>query len=148
MATLTVWKFDNPSGAGEALSKLESLQKQELIEIQDAAVVEWQLGNENPKTRQAVSLTGVGALTSPVQGMCRARSGKASKSHGRSDPQAAGPVPFSLRVALWSDVFTCMVKDACARGRMMLPAECQRVNKFRRAVGCGGSGCVRVSPVP
>jgi hypothetical protein len=28
MATLTVWKFDNPTGAGEALAKLESLQKQ------------------------------------------------------------------------------------------------------------------------
>jgi len=35
MATLTVWKFDNPTGAGEALGKLESLQKQQLIEIQD-----------------------------------------------------------------------------------------------------------------
>ena len=33
MATLTVWKFDNPTGAGEALGKLESLQKQQLIEI-------------------------------------------------------------------------------------------------------------------
>jgi monoterpene epsilon-lactone hydrolase len=62
MATLTVWKFDNPTGAGEALRKLESLQKQQLIEIQDAAVVEWQPGEKKPKTRQAVSLTGAGAL--------------------------------------------------------------------------------------
>jgi uncharacterized membrane protein len=60
MATLTVWKFDNPTGAGEALAKLESLQKQQLIEIQDAAVVEWQLGQKKPKTRQAVSLAGAG----------------------------------------------------------------------------------------
>ena len=42
MATLTVWKFDNPTGAGEALRKLQNLQKQQLIDIQDAAVVEWQ----------------------------------------------------------------------------------------------------------
>jgi uncharacterized membrane protein len=62
MATLTVWKFDNPTGAGEALGKLESLQKQQLIEIKDAAVVEWQPGETKPKTRQAVSLTGAGAL--------------------------------------------------------------------------------------
>jgi len=62
MATLTVWKFDNPTGAGEALRKLESLQKQQLIEIQDAAVVEWQPGEKKPKTRQAVSLAGAGAL--------------------------------------------------------------------------------------
>ena len=32
MATLTVWKFDNPTAAGEALTKLESLQNQQLIE--------------------------------------------------------------------------------------------------------------------
>ena len=69
MATLTVWKFDNPTGAGEALGKLESLQKQQLIEIQDAAVVEWQPGEKEPKTRQAVSLTGAGALGGAFWGM-------------------------------------------------------------------------------
>jgi monoterpene epsilon-lactone hydrolase len=69
MATLTVWKFDNPTGAGEALRKLESLQKQQLIEIQDAAVVEWQPGEKKPKTRQAVSLIGAGALGGAFWGM-------------------------------------------------------------------------------
>ena len=68
MATLTVWKFDNPTGAGEALRKLESLQKQQLIEIQDAAVVEWQPGEKKPKTRQAVSLAGAGALSGAFWG--------------------------------------------------------------------------------
>jgi uncharacterized membrane protein/acetyl esterase/lipase len=69
MASLTVWKFDNPTGAGEALRKLESLQKQQLIEIQDAAVVEWQPGEKKPKTWQAVSLTGAGALGGAFWGM-------------------------------------------------------------------------------
>jgi uncharacterized membrane protein len=69
MATLTVWKFDNPTGAGEVLGKLENLQKQQLIEIQDAAVVEWQPGKKKPKTRQAVSLAGAGALTGAFWGM-------------------------------------------------------------------------------
>jgi uncharacterized membrane protein len=69
MATLTVWKFDNPTGAGEALAKLESLQKQQLIEIQDAAVVEWQSGDKEPKTRQAVSLVRAGALGGAFWGM-------------------------------------------------------------------------------
>jgi monoterpene epsilon-lactone hydrolase len=69
MATLTVWKFDNPTSADEALDKLESLQKQQLIEIQDAAVVEWQPGEKEPKTRQAVSLTGAGALGGAFWGM-------------------------------------------------------------------------------
>jgi uncharacterized membrane protein/acetyl esterase/lipase len=48
---------------------LESLQKQQLIEIQDAAVVEWQPGEKEPKTRQAVSLAGAGALGGAFWGM-------------------------------------------------------------------------------
>ena len=41
MATLTVWKFDEAAGADEALAKLEYLDAQEVIEIEDAAVVRW-----------------------------------------------------------------------------------------------------------
>ena len=37
MATLTVWKFRTPSGADDAVATLESLQKQELITVHDAA---------------------------------------------------------------------------------------------------------------
>lgn len=69
MTALTVWKFDNPTGAGEALTKLESLQKQQLVEIEDAAIVEWPQGKKKPKTRQANSLTGAGALGGAFWGM-------------------------------------------------------------------------------
>ena len=41
MGTLTVWKFDQATGADEALAKLENLDAQEVIEIEDAAVVRW-----------------------------------------------------------------------------------------------------------
>src|SRR6478752_3682049 len=41
MATLTVWKFADPSGAEKALETLEGLQKQALIELLDGAVVSW-----------------------------------------------------------------------------------------------------------
>ena len=69
MAALTVWKFDTVTGAGQALDKLKSLQKQQLIDIQDAAIVEWQQGKKKPKTRQASSLAGVGALGGAFWGM-------------------------------------------------------------------------------
>ena len=69
MSALTVWKFNTPTGAGEALAKLESLQKQQLVEIQDAAVVEWKQGKKKPKTRQAASLAGAGALGGAFWGM-------------------------------------------------------------------------------
>jgi uncharacterized membrane protein len=62
MASFTVWKFDSASGADDALSTLERLQKEELIEVQDAAVVSWPEGAKKPKTEQLRSLAGAGAL--------------------------------------------------------------------------------------
>ena len=69
MAALTVWKFETIEGAGAALSKLESLSKQQLITIEDAAVVYWEPGKKKPKTHQAHSLTGAGALGGAFWGM-------------------------------------------------------------------------------
>ena len=69
MAALTVWKFDTVDGAGEALKKLEDLSKQQLLTIEDAAVVYWEPGKKKPKTHQAHSLTGVGALGGAFWGM-------------------------------------------------------------------------------
>jgi uncharacterized membrane protein len=69
MAALAVWKFDTATGAAEALSKLENLQRQQLLEINDAAIVEWPQGKKKPKTRQSTSLTGVGALSGAFWGM-------------------------------------------------------------------------------
>lgn len=62
MATLTVWKFGTPEGADQALGKLEQLQKQNLIEVLDAAVVSWPEDKSKPKTRELGRLTGPGAL--------------------------------------------------------------------------------------
>ena len=69
MAALTVWKFDTIEGAGAALKKLESLSKQQLLTIEDAAVVYWEPGKKKPKTHQAQSLTGMGALGGAFWGM-------------------------------------------------------------------------------
>ncbi len=69
MAALTVWKFNSPTGAAQTLAKLESLKKQQVIEIQDAAIVEWPLGKKTPKTRQAVNLAATGALSGAFWGM-------------------------------------------------------------------------------
>ena len=69
MATLSVWKFPTADGAQQALTKLEGLQKQQLIQVQDAAIVTWPEGKDKPKTKQAVSLAGVGALQGAFWGM-------------------------------------------------------------------------------
>jgi uncharacterized membrane protein len=69
MATLSVWKFDSPDGAREALAKLMDLSKQQLITIQDAAYVTWPVGANKPKTQQAQSTGAAGALGGAFWGM-------------------------------------------------------------------------------
>lgn len=69
MTTLTVWKFHTADGAEKAMAKLAELQKQELIEIEDAAIVSWPQGRKKPKTRQAVDLTTTGAIDGAFWGM-------------------------------------------------------------------------------
>jgi uncharacterized membrane protein len=62
-------KFGTPEGADQALNTLEGLQKQQLITIQDAAIVSWETGKKKPKTRQTHSATGAGALGGAFWGM-------------------------------------------------------------------------------
>ena len=69
MASLTAWKFDTPDGADQALKKVQDLSKQQLIQIEDAATVSWPKGKKKPKTHQAHSMAGVGALSGAFWGM-------------------------------------------------------------------------------
>ncbi len=45
--------------------KLEDLQKQELIHIEDVAIVSWQEGKRKPKTRHLNNLAGMVLSTAP-----------------------------------------------------------------------------------
>jgi uncharacterized membrane protein len=69
VATLTVWKFEDPQGADQAVTTLESLAKQQLITLLDAATVSWPAGARKPKTRQLHSLAGAGALGGAFWGL-------------------------------------------------------------------------------
>ncbi|HEY2766653.1 MAG TPA: DUF1269 domain-containing protein [Solirubrobacteraceae bacterium] len=69
MATLTVWKFPTASGAEEAVRTLERLQGEALIQVHDAAVVEWPAGKKKPKTHQLNNLAGAGALGGAFWGL-------------------------------------------------------------------------------
>ena len=69
MATLSVLKFPTADGAQQMESTLLNLQKQHLIEVQDAAIVTWPQGKKSPKTQQLHSLTGQGALIGAFWGM-------------------------------------------------------------------------------
>jgi len=69
MATMTVWKFPTTNGAAIAEDTLKDLQRMELIQILDAAIVTYPEGARKPKTQQLRSLAGVGALGGAFWGM-------------------------------------------------------------------------------
>lgn len=69
MATLTALKFDTPDGAKKFLDTVKDLQKQQLIQLQDAAIVSWKQGAKKPETKQLVNLAGAGALNGAFWGM-------------------------------------------------------------------------------
>src|SRR3712207_9394983 len=69
MGTLSVWRFDTPGGADEAVATLEELTKQRLITVHDAATVRWEEGARKPKARQLLNLAGAGALGGAFWGL-------------------------------------------------------------------------------
>lgn len=69
MSTLSALKFDTPDGAEQLLETLEALQKQQLIQIEDAAIVTWPADKKKPKTKQLHSMAGAGALGGAFWGL-------------------------------------------------------------------------------
>jgi uncharacterized membrane protein len=69
MATLTAWRFTTPEGADAALQSLQRLEAQQLIDVQDAAVVSWEPGRKKPKTRDIHSTTRGGAMGGGLWGL-------------------------------------------------------------------------------
>ena len=69
MATITVLKFSTADGAQQALDTVQSLTKQQLITLHDAAIVTWLEGEKKPKTKQLANLAGMGALDGAFWGM-------------------------------------------------------------------------------
>src|SRR4029077_14331203 len=58
-----------PGGADQAETTLETLAKEQLITIHDAATVSWSPNKKKPKTRQLHNLAGVGALGGSFWGL-------------------------------------------------------------------------------
>jgi uncharacterized membrane protein len=67
MSNLVVLGFDGLHTADEVLNKLRSMQKEYLIDLEDACVVEREKGGK-VHLKQAVNLTGVGAATGGATG--------------------------------------------------------------------------------
>jgi uncharacterized membrane protein len=68
MSTLVVFAFKSEDGAKKALSTLEALQKQKLVDVQDAAIVT-RKADGKPNVKQLHSMVGIGALGGAFWGM-------------------------------------------------------------------------------
>lgn len=69
MATLGVWKFNDPRAADRTERQLIDLSKQELITVLDAATVSWPLDAKKPRTRHLANLTGAGVSWGALWGL-------------------------------------------------------------------------------
>jgi uncharacterized membrane protein len=69
VATLSVLKFNDPSGADRVLLALQGMQERQLITLEDAAVVSWPQDRKKPQTHQLHSMGSAGALTGAFWGM-------------------------------------------------------------------------------
>ena len=68
-ATLTVWKFDSANGADDATRTLQTLAREGLLTVVDAATVSWTAEAKKPKTRQYTPTTAVGAMGGAFWGL-------------------------------------------------------------------------------
>jgi uncharacterized membrane protein len=68
-ASLTVWKFDDPSGAEGAGEILDKLAIERIITISDAATVSWREDERKPTVHQLTFTTGPAALGGGFWGM-------------------------------------------------------------------------------
>jgi uncharacterized membrane protein len=69
MTTLTAWAFPGTEDAEEAIRRLNALQSEGQITIDDAALVSWEPGKKKPKTRQLHDTKKQGALGGAFWGM-------------------------------------------------------------------------------
>jgi uncharacterized membrane protein len=63
MTSLTAWRFSGTEGADDAILRLKRLDEQDLIDIEDAAIIRWPQYAAEPMTHEHVTRQG-GAFSS------------------------------------------------------------------------------------
>lgn len=69
MSALTAYKFDTSDGANKMLDLIKNLSNQQLVTLDDAAIVTWPKGKKKPKTKHLDDMAGAGALGGAFWGM-------------------------------------------------------------------------------
>jgi uncharacterized membrane protein len=68
-SSLVVLRFETPDGADKGLEIAQGLQKKQLLQLLDAAIVTWPRGKRKPKTRHLGDLTATGAVDGAFWGL-------------------------------------------------------------------------------
>jgi uncharacterized membrane protein len=66
MSTLTAWKFAGTEGADDAVLRVKQLGAQQVIDVQDVAVIRWPLHATQPSAQEHVTAEG-GKVSSFMQ---------------------------------------------------------------------------------
>jgi uncharacterized membrane protein len=69
MTTFSVWKFDDPNGAERAARMLRDAAAEQLVKIDDDAIVSWPVGASHPSTKHGHEETWRGAGWGSVFGL-------------------------------------------------------------------------------
>lgn len=117
--SLTVWIFESPQGADEALPRLEHLAGEGLIVVDDAAIVAWPRGRRKPSTRTLGSLSGPGTLWGGFWGVLLGLIFLVPLA-GPSFGAAAGAFAGTLADFGIDDSFVMRVRDAVTPGTSAL----------------------------
>lgn len=119
IATLTVWRFDDPDGAEAAGRTLGELEQQGALRLMDAAVVTWPAGASRPRSSQVLTRAATGALGGSFWGLLFGIIFFAPLL-GLAVGAATGALGGSLRDAGISDAFIQQVRDEVTPGTSAL----------------------------
>jgi uncharacterized membrane protein len=131
--TLSVWRFDGPDAAGQALPGLERLLAAGEAGIDDAALVSWRPGRRKPATTVLGGVTGPGRLWGGFWGVLLALV-FITPLAGPLFGAAAGAVAGSLSDFGVSDDFVARVRQDVVPGTSALFVVSSRASARRLAV--------------
>jgi uncharacterized membrane protein len=117
--TLTVWRFEAPHTAEQALPRLERLAREGDVDLNDAALVSWPPAHRKPSTRELGVLTGPGMLWGGFWGIVLALI-FLTPIAGPTFGAGAGAVAGSLSDFGVEDDFVKRVRDAVTPGTSAL----------------------------
>jgi uncharacterized membrane protein len=146
VSVLTVWRFDGPQAAADALPRLEALVAVDGARVSDAALISWPVGRRKPSAHTLGSLTGPGELWGGFWGIVLGLVFLTPLA-GPSFGAAAGAVAGSLTDFGVADDMVKVVRDAVTPGTSALFVLSSRTSADRLATELGGLDVQRFASV-